>query len=256
MISALAAETDMRPLQEFLSRPGSRAASAARFPVAARWSLFACGLAATVVMTPPALAIDLKIVEDGAPAVTTIALFGTVNAGDGLKVRGFVGELPASKPIVAQLAFAGGIRSDAMSIGRFFHQMRIRTVVAGKGTRCISPCPLVLVGGRDPVTGKASHVKHSNASLGFTGVTLNYQDKEYTVQDLDTAVASSQRDILQIADYLHAINANLNMLRYYQSVLKQNEVKYLTNEETLDLGIAVLLEETGQLIEPIAVRRN
>ena len=77
-----------------------------------------------------------------------------------------------------------------------------------------------------------------------------------TLKDLDTAVAGIQRDILQIADYLQAVNANLNLLRYYQSVLKQDEVKYITNEEALDLGIAVLLEETGQLIEPIPVRRN
>jgi hypothetical protein len=205
---------------------------------------------------PPAAAIDLKVVEGGAPGVTTIALSGRVDAGDALKVRAFVGELPTSKPIVAQLAFAGGMRPDAMSIGRFFHQLRVRTLVAGKDSRCISPCPLVLVGGRDPVFGKASYVKHSNAWLGFTGVTLNYQDKEYTAKDLDTAVASTQREILQIADYLHAVNANLNMLRYYQSVLKPNEVKYLSNEEALDLGIAILIEETGQLVEAIPVRRN
>jgi len=88
------------------------------------------------------------------------------------------------------------------------------------------------------------------------GAALNYQDKEYTAKDLDTAVASTQREILQIADYLHAVNANLNMLRYYQSVLKPNEVKYLSNEEALDLGIAILIEETGQLVEAIPVRRN
>jgi hypothetical protein len=92
------------------------------------------------------------------------------------------------------------------------------------------------------------------AGLHRRGAELS--DKDYTAKDLDTAVASTQRDILQIADYLHAVNANLNMLRYYQSVLKPNEVKYLSNEEALDLGIAILIEETGQLVEAIPVRRN
>jgi hypothetical protein len=226
----------------------------------ARHSQICCSalLAAAILiaMIPPASAIEVKVVEGGAPDVTTISLSGKVDAGDALKVRAFIGALPTSKPIVAQLAFWGGFRADAMSIGRFFHQLRVRTLVAGKDSRCISPCPLVLVGGRDPLTGKASYVKHSNAWLGFTGVALNYQDKDYTAKDLDTAVASTQRDILQIADYLHAVNANLNMLRYYQSVLKPNEVKYLSNEEALDLGIAILIEETGQLVEAIPVRRN
>jgi hypothetical protein len=258
MISNCAAVIEIQASRALLGGPACPVQVGGRLLRTARANLLACSLAAalTLVIARPASAIDLKIVEDGASPVTTVTLSGTIAEGDGLKVRGFIGELAASKPIVAQLAFAGGVRTDAMSIGRFFHQLRIRTVVAGKGTRCISPCPLVLVGGREPVTGKASHVKHSNALVGFTGVRLNYQDKEYTVKDLDMAVASTQREILQIADYLHAVKANLNMLRYYQSVLRQNEVKYLTNEEALDLGIAVLLEETGQLIEPIPVRRN
>ena len=65
---------------------------------------------------------------------------------------------------------------------------------------------------------------------------------------------TEEREILQIADYLHDVGADINMLRYYQSVLKSNEVQYLTNEQALDLGIAVLLEETGQIIEPLSAR--
>jgi hypothetical protein len=217
--------------------------------------VLACVLATAIMMTAPASAIDIKVAEEGNAAVITITLSGKIDAGDGLKVRGFISGLPAGKPIVAQLAFAGGVRAEAMSIGRFFHDTRIPTVVAGK-QRCLSPCPLVLVAGRDPVTNKPSMVKHSNAAIGFTSVELNYQDKEYTVKDLDMAVANTQRNILQIADYLQAIGANLNVLRYYQSALKPNEVKYISNDEALDLGIAVLIEDTGQLIEPVPPRRN
>ena len=88
-------------------------------------------------------------------------------------------------------------------------------------------------------------------SIGFTGIILNYQDKSYTAADLDGAVAGIQRDILQIADYLHDVGADMNLLKYYQSVLKSSDTRYITNEQALDLGIAVMFEETGQLIEPI-----
>jgi hypothetical protein len=216
----------------------------------AAWSLAAALLGATA---GDALAIDIKMLDDTDGKGAAMLLTGQVVAGDGLKVRSFVAGLPASRPITAQLAFAGGARVDALSIGQFLHQARIRTVVPAK-MRCNSPCPLVLVGGRDPLTGKPSYLKYSSASLGFTGVVSNYADKEYTVADLDAAVANAQREILQIADYLHAVGANINMLRYYQSVLKSNEVQYITNEQALDLGIAIFFEETGQVIEPLPVR--
>jgi hypothetical protein len=210
-----------------------------------------CALAAAIaaMSTAHAFAVDIKVVDDSDGKTITILLTGQMAASDGLKVRSFIGGVAATKSITVQLGFAGGIRADAMSIGRFFHQTRIRTIIPAK-VRCVSPCPLVLVGGRDPVTGKSSHIKYSSASLGFSGVTSNYKEKDYTVADLDGAVASTQRDILQIADYLRDVGADINMLRYYQSVLKPNETQYITNEQALDLGIAVMFEETGQVIEP------
>jgi hypothetical protein len=216
-------------------------------PIAA-WALAAMLAAGAAT---PAFAIDIKV-ED-ADGKATITLTGQVVAGDGLKVRSVVAGIAASRSIIADLAFAGGVRADALSIGRFFHQMRIRTVVPAK-LRCNSPCPLVLVGGRDPVTGKASYLKYSSGSVGFSGVVSNYAEKEYTSADLDSAVATTQREILQIADYLHDVGADMNMLRYYQSVLKSDGIQYITNEQALDLGIAILLEETGQVIEPVPLR--
>lgn len=225
-------------------------------PVSARRApVMVCALAAAiaVLLTTRASAVDIKVVDDSDGKSVTILLTNSVVAGDGLKVRSVIGGMVVSKSIIAQLAFSGGVRAEAMSIGRFFNKARIRTIIPSK-VRCNSPCPLVLVGGRDPVTGKPSYVKYSSASLGFSGVTLNYQEKDYTVADLDNAVANTQREILQIADYLRDVGADINMLRYYQSVLKKDETRYITNEEVLDLGIAVMVEETGQVIEPLQLR--
>jgi hypothetical protein len=209
--------------------------------------------AVAVTATAHAFAVDIKTVDDSDGKTITILLTGQIVAGDGLKVRSFIGSVAGSKSMTVQLGFAGGIRADAMSIGRFFHQAGIHTAVPGK-VRCVSPCPLVLVGGRDRIAGKPAYVKYSSASLGFSSVTSNYQEKDYTLADLDGAVASAQRDILQIADYLRDVGADINMLRYYQSVLKQNEIQFITNEQALDLGIPVMFEETGQVIEPLKLR--
>jgi hypothetical protein len=209
--------------------------------------------ALSLLAATQACAVDIKVTDDQDGRTATVLLSGTVMPGDGLKVRAAIGALAAAKTVTVRLDSAGGNRNEAMSIGQFFHRNRIRTVVPAK-TRCISPCPLILVGGVDPLSGRASYVKYSTASLGFSGIVLNYQDKSYTAADLDAAVAGIQRDILQIADYLHDVGADMNLLKYYQSVLKSNDVRYITNEQALDLGIAVMFEETGQVIEPIARR--
>jgi len=220
-----------------------------------RTAVAACALAMTIAVfaIAPALALDIKLVDDADDKTTTIMLTGPLVAGDGLKVRSFIGKVATSKPMTAQLGLAGGNRSEAMSIGRFFHQTRIRTVIPAKA-RCISPCPLVLVGGSDSVTGQLSYLKYSSASLGFSGVISNYPEKAYTTADLDAAVARAQRDILDVADYLRDVDANINILRYYQSVLKPNETRYITNEQALDIGIAVMVEETGELLAPLKPR--
>jgi len=198
-------------------------------------------------------AVEIKVVDDSDGKTVTILLTGAMVTGDALRVRSFVGGVAASKSITVQLGFSGGLRTDAMSIGRFLNQTRIRTVIPANA-HCTSPCPLVLVGGRDPVTGKPSYIKFSSSALGFTGVKPNFPDRDYTVADLDGAVANTQRDILQIADYLRDVGADMNLLKYYQSVLRQNETQYITNEQALDLGIAIMFEETGQVIEPSKAR--
>lgn len=219
-----------------------------------RASIGMIGLLLVFLPTTGAGAVNLETKEMSDQTVTTIMLTGHSEAGDGLKVRGYVGGLPRGKAIVAYLAFSGGVRGEAMSIGRFFHQAGVRTVVP-KGARCISPCPLVLVGGTDPITKKGSYLKYSSARIGFSGIMLSFPDKVYTATDLDNAVAGVQSDILQIADYLQAVGAKRDMLRFYESVLKPNEVRYLSDEETLDLGIPVLDENTGKVIEPLSAQR-
>lgn len=217
-----------------------------------RWCVGAIGLVLALFPVTEAGAVNLETKD--MPDQTAVTLTGRIDAGDGLKVRGYIGGLSQGKPIVAYLAFGGGVRSEAMSIGRFFHQAGIRTIVA-KGARCISPCPLVLVGGSDPSTKKGSYLKYSSAKLGFSGMVLNYPDKVYTVADLDSAVAGVQSDILQIADYLQAVGAKQDMLKFYELVLKPNEVRYLSNEEALDLGIPVLDEDSGKVVAPLPARR-
>ncbi len=206
--------------------------------------------ALAVFAATQACALDIKQVETSDDKTITVLLSGEVVAGDSLRIRSLVGKLTGAKPITAQLAFGGGLRSEALSIGRFLHQVRIRTVIPAKA-RCISPCPLVLVGGRSPDPKQVSYMKYSSATIGFSSIAPNFPDKVYSVADLDKTMAATQNDILQIADYMTEVGANISLLKFYQSALKPKEIRYISNEQALDLGIAVIMDDTGELITPL-----
>jgi hypothetical protein len=205
--------------------------------------------AVSFVFAAAAGAIEVKTLDDADAKSVTILLTGRTSPDDALRVRSFVNGIDQSKTITAQLDFSGGTISEAMAIGRFFNQAAIRTIVPSKA-KCNSPCPLVLVGGRDPVTGKSSYVKYSSASLGFWGFSLNFEEKDYSATDLDSLVASTQRSILSVADYLRDVGADMNLLKYYLSTVRPNDIRYISNEQALDIGISIMSEATGQLIEP------
>lgn len=236
--------------QAGMTKVGSKPQASATKRPQDRARLALTTLATVSAMAGPAAALDIKTIEGGDAATTNIALSGAVVAGDSLKVRGFMAALPAGKPIRAELTLDGGDRREAMAIGRYLYQVKVRMVVPGGGARCGSPCPLVLVAGRDPVTEKPSYIKHSTGSVAFNGVRLNYAEKEYTTKDLDSAVAGAQQETLAIADYLRAVGANIGILSYYVSVRPGAAARMLTNEEALDLGIAVIDDATKQLIPP------
>ena len=220
-----------------------------------RWMSTVPAVAAALIAAiwTPASALDIKSIEGRDAAVSTISLTGRVEEGDSLKVRSFVGNLPQGKPILAELTMGGGNIPEAIAIGRYFNQIKVRTYVPSRAN-CTSPCPLVLVGGRDPVTDKPSYYKHSTGGILFTSRTLNYQEKDYTVVELNNAIAGAQRNVLGVADYLRAVGANMTLLKHFESVKAGATSTPLTNEEALDLGIAVLDDKTGTLIPPTVKR--
>src|SRR5690348_11883855 len=98
------------------------------------------GAAFLMLAATQAGAIDIKVLDDKDDKAATVVMTGSVAAGDGLKVRATIGALAATKAVTVQLDFAGGNRTEAMSIGQFFHRTRIRTVIPAKA-RCLAPCP-------------------------------------------------------------------------------------------------------------------
>lgn len=186
--------------------------------------------------------------------VITLQFKGQFEDGDGLKVRAFVAKLPADVALVARFDAAGGSNSAAMSIGRFLYQLGVVTEVPPKA-HCLSPCPLAFFGGNDP-KGGSRWIKHTSASFGFTAFTGNAQEKDYTVKDLDAAVAGTQRSILNLMDYLVEVNADLDVLRRVYEDIPLGKAHYISDEDLLSLGVSIYDDKSNQLIEAQAIRRR
>jgi hypothetical protein len=93
-------------------------------------------------------------------------------------------------------------------------------------------------------------VKTSSGQLGFYSFQFTSTDKpEYTDKDMADAVVNAQRVVLRIADYIQEIRDDLTFL---QLLFKRSDTKMnlVSNEEALKLGIYVLDEKSGEMIDP------
>lgn len=211
----------------------------------------AAALALALVAAGPALALEISRHPSDSAEVNAIQLTGRIEEGDVLALQGYISRLPEKPVVTVHLDSVGGRMQEAMALGRYFHRAKIRTMISSQG-KCISACGLAFLGGRDPATGKPYRVKSSMGRLGYHAFQTDYRPRDYTAKNMAEAVAHAQKVILQMTDYLGEIGENLEFLRL---ALKSEakEMTFVSNDEALNLGIHVLEEKTGQLIDPARV---
>jgi hypothetical protein len=135
-----------------------------------------------------------------------------------------------------------------MRLGRFFFQNKIETVVESK-TQCASACALAFLGGRDE-SGKPRRTKASTGGVGFHSFTREFdKDKNYSSDDLKTVVQMTQNQVAVVAEYLKAVNADLDLLRVMLRAAA-NEMNYLSNDDALAANIRIWDEKRNQMVEP------
>jgi hypothetical protein len=181
---------------------------------------------------------------------TAIDLKGRIERGDLLSLQALISKRPQTKSMTVYLDSTAGSLDEGIVLGRFFHQAKMRTVIAGSPARCVIACALAFLGGRDAATGKPWRVKTSSGQLGFYSFQFTSTDKpEYTDKDMADAVVNAQRVVLRIADYIQEIRDDLTFL---QLLFKRSDTKMnlVSNEEALKLGIYVLDEKSGEMIDP------
>ena len=200
------------------------------------------GLAAS---GPVAAGVELQLGDSGDPAVTLVELNGPIERGDAQRVQAFLASMPQGRQIAVRLRSPGGLIDEALRMGRHFHANGIRTYVIGAGHECLSACALAFLGGRD-ANGATFRVKGSQAQVGFHGFRRLVPGKEFTVADMHEAIATTQRIILMIADYLAAVDADIEFMSLMLEK-PNSDMNYLDDDKAPAIGVHVLEEITGRL---------
>jgi hypothetical protein len=201
-------------------------------------------------------ALEATIKPGPSADVSVLEITGTFEVGDSLKIRAEVAKVPAENTIIAEFKnVGGGIVAEAMSMGRLFRSTGVKTVIPANG-RCISPCPLAFLAGYDRRTQQPAMVKHSTSRLGVSSSISRYTEKDYTSKDLDSAISTTQKSILTIADYIQEIRADVNFMKFYFKPVADKNVNYFTDENLLGLGVSIFDDQSKQLIDGQALRRR
>jgi len=203
---------------------------------------------AFATLAQPASALEIsKHAKDNAET-NAIQLKGKIDDGDTYELQVYIAGLTKKPNVVVYLNSAGGNLREGMRLGRFFFQNKIETVIESK-TQCASACALAFLGGRDD-SGKPRRTKASTGGVGFHSFTREFdKDKNYSSDDLKTVVQMTQNQVAVVAEYLKAVNADLDLLRVMLRAAA-NEMNYLSNDDALAANIRIWDEKRSQMVEP------
>lgn len=204
------------------------------------------GATLTLLSATASIGLEFSKHASDSETLNAIEAKGKIETGDAVALQAYIAKLPQKKIIAVYLNSPGGSYEEGMALGRFFHRAKIRTIVPGNAL-CSSACTSAFLGGRDPETDKPWRAKSSTARLGFHSFKLNWPDKDYTAQDMNMAIARTQKLTLEMADYMTEVGASLQFLRARLKA-PAAEMHFMSNEEAQGLGVHIINERTGELL--------
>jgi hypothetical protein len=213
-------------------------------------TIFGAALAGLVfgAFVQPASAIEISKHAKDSAEVNAILVKGVINQGDTFELQAYIASLPKKPHIVIFLSSPGGNLAEGMKLGRFFYDRKIETAIETK-TFCASACALAFLGGRDD-SGKPLRTKAANSGLGFHSFTREFdKDKSYTAEDLKVVVQRTQSTVYVVADYLKAINTDMDIIRIMLKA-QNSEMNFISNDDALTLNIRVFDEKRNAVVDP------
>jgi hypothetical protein len=209
--------------------------------------------AATIALglwVSPALAeVTTSFIDIGLPNTVVIKIIGGFDGNEVLRVKSAIAQVPPGKRVIAALESPGGYLTEGEQLGRFFYDAKIPTIVF-MGDECASACTAAFFGGRDPVTGKSLRILATGAKLGFHNFSRRVNpDAKFTREQLRELSRDMQRDVYRNMAHFRYVGAPWRVLNLAMGT-KSEDMRYLTEGEALDHGIAILDRATGKITMP------
>ena len=179
---------------------------------------------------------------------------GEMADGDLLKLQTEIAKLPPDRAVTVYLDSPGGSLGEGVRMGQFFYSARIATAIKGQQGKCLSACAIAFLGGRDSASGQPKRIKPSTALLGFHAFRLTFDDKKtYTAENMGEMIAVTQRISYALIEYFREIKVEAKFLPLMLKAPTE-QMRFVGNEEALQLGFHVWDEAAKRLIDPGAIR--
>jgi len=219
----------------------------------------ALAIASAIVLpciAAPVQAATLTRIEIGSPNTTAFLLGGQFVGGELLALQAEVAKLPPDRRVVVILDSPGGLLTEGLKLGRFFHDAKIATFVFTGGIGCHSACSLAFLGGRDAATGKRLRVMMSGAQLGFHQFGAKFDPaKTYKQKDMSAVVEDAHRVMDAIVGYLADIGEDLGFLPLMLRAPHES-MTFLGDDAALMRGIHVMERDTQRIIDPSNIKKR
>lgn len=199
------------------------------------------------VAAQPVGALEISKHASDSAEVNAIQIRGRIDKGDTFDLQIYISNLPKKPTLVVYLASPGGNLHEGMRLGRFFFDNKIETAIH-TGTACISSCALAFLGGRSS-DGKSHRTKAANSGLGFHSFYRDFDNKNYSADDMKAVVQQTQHQVFLVADYFKSVGADPDIVRLMLKA-PSSQMNFISNDEALALNIRVWDEKRNQLVNP------
>jgi len=213
------------------------------------WATLVAGMIWALTPLSAKAEIELGQLRAGLPNTVVLTLNGSFTDDEILKFKSFISDLPSDKRIVVLLNSPGGSVEQGQSLGRYFYDARITTVIFA-GSKCQSACSDAFLGGRDAVTKQPLRILSTGGLLGFHNFrSVGVPEKPYTKADMEERSRMAQVATYQWLEYFESVEVPLEAVLLGLGT-KAEDMFHIREADALDLGVSILNTQTGRLTSP------
>jgi hypothetical protein len=195
-----------------------------------------CYLSFYALLSEKALALDFSLHPNTTKNLTAVLATGEIKAGDVDRLPAFLRSRNLAPNIAIYLASPGGDLYEGMSLGLYFRQNKIKTVIEG-GYDCASACALAFLGGTDN-NGLPWRSSSTNSHLCFHA--FRGSEGAPSTDDVQRVVADMLR-------YGKTVNAPIDLLiaGFYTP---SNNIFCVSEADVCALGIKLWSNDTNRFV--------